>query len=275
MKTFRIFLLSVMLASTTSTALASVVKLYGGDKFSRGISIQQSKDGGFVITGYTSFIGNGEEDVLLLKADAAGDVQWMKTYGGPHSDNGWAVLPTDDSGYIITGFTESLGAGGYDVYVIKTDTAGNALWEKTFGGTGDDRSWDLDRAKGGGYIIVGETASAGKGERDALVLKIDDQGNMLWQKTYGGAKTIAAFLSKQPMTVARSSPESPTASVPETVTPTSLRRTLKEKSGGVRPSEAKRRMSRTRSEAPRMEVSSSPDTTLVLPRAKTMSISSS
>jgi hypothetical protein len=195
----RFTMLGLVLILTISALLAqkSFKKTYGGKNYDRGISVLQTIDGGFIVTGYTRSYGAGKEDVYLVHTDAVGSVRWSKAYGGKESDFGWAVMQTTDKGFIVTGYTNSFGNGGYDVYLVKTDAAGKMLWQKTFGNKLDDRSWDLDKTVDGGFIIVGETEPRKTGERDALLIKTDANGNVQWQKTYGGPGDDRCFSIRQ------------------------------------------------------------------------------
>ena len=113
-------------------------KTYGGSNDDCGCSVQQTQDGGYIIAGVTCSFGAGSTDVYLIKTDANGNVEWTKTYGGSDEDYGYSVQQTQDGGFIIAGETESFGAGGFDIYVIKTDAYGNVEWTKTYGGSSDD-----------------------------------------------------------------------------------------------------------------------------------------
>ena len=159
---------------------------FGGDSLDLGYSVQQTNDGGYVLTGSTNSYGNGDSDVYLIKTDGNGDSLWTRTFGGENQDFGSSLELTLDGGFIIVGRLEHEN-GDKDVYLIKTDANGDSLWTKTFGGTSLDFGLFVVQTLDGGYIITGTTESFGNGGRDIYLIKTDASGDSLWTKTFGGA----------------------------------------------------------------------------------------
>ncbi|HEU4718687.1 MAG TPA: T9SS type A sorting domain-containing protein [Bacteroidia bacterium] len=175
----------IYLVKTDSLGAIEWTKTYGANGDEVDCFVQQTTDGGFIITARSNSFGAGSTDVYLIKTDPAGNLQWTKTIGGSDWDEGHAVLQTPDGGYIHTGYTRSFGAGGDDVYLMKNDSAGNLLWTKTYGGAGDEHGHFIQQTIDGGYIIGGETNSFGAGGWDYYLVKFDVSGNLQWSKTYG------------------------------------------------------------------------------------------
>ncbi len=247
-------------------------KTYGGSKDDRGQSVVQTKDGGFALTGYSQsndgdasnneglhdnwivkldpsgvleweksfgfsghdhsydilhtedngffFVGflditsaradgntekansltrHGIGEFWGTKIDDKGDLQWRGYFGGTNNDRAHAVVQADDGGFVMTGFTESDDfditntRGSYDFWVVKVDDKGNFVWESSFGGSGIEISQDIAKTTDGGYVITGNTFSSdtdvskNNGESDIWLIKVDDAGQLVWEKSFGGS----------------------------------------------------------------------------------------
>jgi len=172
-------------------------RTFGGKGYDAAVSVQQTSDGGYVIAGTTFTYGAGGSDSWLLKTDANGNKVWDRTFGGAGNESAASVQQTSDGGYIIAGTTFTYGAGGSDAWLLKTDYKGIRLWDRTFGGAGNESAASVEQTSDGGYIIAGTTSSYGAGGTDAWLLKTDSNGTRLWDKTFGGAGNESAASVQQ------------------------------------------------------------------------------
>ena len=142
-----------------------------------GYSVQQTSDGGYIVAGTTNSFGAGSGDFLVIKLYSDGNIEWARTLGGSSVEYAYSIQQTSDGGYIVAGTTNSLGAGPWDVLVIKLYSDGNMEWARTLGGPSFDYAYSIQQTSDGGYIVAGYTASFGAGASDFLVIKTQD-GNM-------------------------------------------------------------------------------------------------
>ena len=177
---------NVYLIKTNASGETLWTRTYGGTDYDGGSSVRQTSDGGYIIAGHTNSFGCVNHDVYLIKTKASGETLWTRTYGGTGADYGESVQQTAD-GYIVAGFTSSFGAGNSSVYLIKTDSLGDTLWTKTYGGEDDEFGHSIQQTSDGGYIIAGHTGPSGSGDRDVYLVKTTALGETLWTRTYGGA----------------------------------------------------------------------------------------
>jgi uncharacterized delta-60 repeat protein len=203
-----ITLLALCLIGTLSYAQQAPAiqwqKCLGGTAWDYASSIQTTSDGGYIVAGSTrstngDVTGNhGITDAWVVKISSTGSLQWQKALGGTNNDYAQSILPTADGGYIMAGYTTSTDGdvignhGSKDVWIVKLNSTGTLLWQKTLGGTGDDYGRNIQSTSDGGFIIVGDTNSPNgditvyQGDADAWVVKLSSTGSLQWQKNLGG-----------------------------------------------------------------------------------------
>jgi len=211
----KIYLMGIMLlAYALSHAQSPLVKQwdfrFGGTVYDYVNSFQQTRDGGFILGGYSTSGISGDKtqpswgnlDYWIVKIDANGTKQWDKRYGGIDQDVLSTVLQTTDGGYIVGGYSLSEANGdktqmsrGYnDYWIVKTDSMGNKIWDKRYGGAFDDLLVSMYQTSDGGYILGGYSGSGiggdktqiNRGFNDYWLVKTDSLGTVLWDKDYGG-----------------------------------------------------------------------------------------
>jgi Beta-propeller repeat len=159
-----------------------------GDDVARGITTDAFDN--VYITGYTNSFDNGSTQIFLLKYTGFGDLLFSKIWGGVKNDYGAGVVADNLGNVYVVGTTNSLGAGGSDVVLLKYDSSGNLLYQKTWGGTQNDFGTGVAVDAGGYVYVTGYTYSLGPtpGIASVFLLKYDPFGNLLFQKTWGGIK---------------------------------------------------------------------------------------
>ena len=161
-------------------------KTYGGSSWDYLNSLVLTSDGGALLGGKTSSSGAGGSDMYLVRVDEDGTKRWEKTYGGPYSDSIYSLALTPDGGALLGGLTYSSGTDISDMYLVRVNGDGNKLWEKTYGGSENDSIYSLAVTPDGGALLGGLTYSSGAGGSDMFLVRVDEEGNKLWEKTYGG-----------------------------------------------------------------------------------------
>jgi len=170
---------------------------YGGPGMDGGFSIKQTGDSCYIAAGFVESASDNTFDCFVFKIDSLGNSIWERTYGGPADDVAYSVEEAADGGYIMVGYTESFGSGQYDVYIVRTESNGDSLWARTYGGEQTDDGSVIRRISNDEYIIAGRTSSYGAGQLDIYLLKIDDYGDTVWTTTCGGVSYDRAFALQQ------------------------------------------------------------------------------
>jgi hypothetical protein len=186
----------------------------GGSEEDYAYSLTPSQDGGYVVAGH-SFSSDGDvtghhgdaltQDVWITKINGSGSLQWAKSFGGSYQDGARSIKTTADGGYIVAGFNASTDGDvsghhglsqSYDYWVLKLNLSGGLQWQKSLGGTHDDIAYAVEQTPDGGYIVAGISQSnngdvtvhySGNSTYDWWIVKLDANGNLVWQKTLGGS----------------------------------------------------------------------------------------
>ena len=185
-------------------------KSFGFSGADTGYAITETNDNGFLLTGVLDVSASGGQgnksvqkhaggDVWVIKLDESGNKQWQNYYGGTFTDTPFGVTKTNDNGFLICAssdsndFNISNNKGQYDFWIFKIDANGTLFWEKNFGGSEIEEPRDICKTNDGNFMIVGDTRSNDKdvfknnGAADLWVVKINTDGNLLWEKTFGGS----------------------------------------------------------------------------------------
>lgn len=161
-------------------------KTFGGTATDRGRAIKETRDGGFIAAGATESKGAGEFDAWILRLDKKGELIWDRHFGGPGTDWASGVVQTRDGGFAVAAYTTPAPGAPFLAWIIKLDADGKTLWERRFGGAATDWATDIAETTDGHLGISGYTESKGAGNADIWVLMLDEQGELLWEKTFGG-----------------------------------------------------------------------------------------
>lgn len=174
-----------VLIGFVSNGQISFFKLYSDSGDDAGHGIIQLEDSSYIVTGSSSsFLASGSQ-AFLLHVDSMGNYLWSTHYGGTEAEVGRRVMHLPGDGYYIAGYTNSIGAGGYDYYLVKTNESGVQQWEKAYGKSGWERVNDAALTSDDGVIMVGETNSNPTDNKDAYIVRTDNNGDTLWTKTFG------------------------------------------------------------------------------------------
>jgi len=169
-----------------STGSLEWSRAIGGTNTDYGFSGVQTFDGGYAAIGATISFGAGGWDLFLVKFDSTGLLEWSRAVGGLSAEYGRSVVQTADSGYAVVGQTASLGAGSYDLLLLKFSSTGSLEWSRAVGGTDWDENWSIIQTSDGGYAVAGFTRSFGAGDYDLFLAKFNSTGSPEWSRAVGG-----------------------------------------------------------------------------------------
>ncbi len=175
----------VLLAISSHAQSPAFFKLFSNQGDDAGEGVIQLPDSTYMITGASSSFLSGGGQAFLLHIDTVGNYIWSGHYGGEESEGGRRVLHKPGNGYYIAGYTNSIGNGGFDMYLVKTDEFGVQEWEKAYGDYGWERVHDAALTSDTGLIMVGETSSNPNEDVDAYIVRTDRNGDILWTKKFG------------------------------------------------------------------------------------------
>jgi len=194
-----VLLFSFSLIATVHASSPVWSQIFGGSEHDAVYDVVETFDEGFALAGYTSSFGVGEADFWLIKTDANGVMQWNKTYGGASSDLAFCLVTADDGGFVLAGQTFSFDVN--DFLLVKTDSFGNLQWNKTYSGIGIEAAHCLVKTSDGGYALAGSSGTpsnpahypVAEGRTDFYLVKVDSNGNLEWNQTYGGDHNEVAY----------------------------------------------------------------------------------
>ena len=157
--------------------------------------VLSAPDGGYILAGNDETAFEVTANAWVIRLDRLGNTLWKRTYGGKYYDVASAITAVPSGGYLLAGYTNSKGAGYSDGWAVRLDEKGNTLWERTFGGRREDKAFAVIPAdgNGGGFLLVGRTSSRGAGKSDAWAIRLDDEGNKIWERAVGGSEWDVAY----------------------------------------------------------------------------------
>lgn len=175
----------IWIVKLSSSGILQWQYAYGGTDADLGRSIQQTSDGGYILAGQTSSFGAGKSDILVMKLNPDGSIDWSKTFGTASSDGASSIIQASDGGFLVAGATYAFNTYG-DIWILRLDYSGNILWQRRYNNSlfpTIPSSDSVAQTSDGGFVLAGATTRT---QYSLFILKIDANGNSLWQKLYGG-----------------------------------------------------------------------------------------
>lgn len=181
----RIILLCLLLPLYGFAQPATELKVnFGGDGFDRALFLQQLSDGGYILCGYTNSYGS-DDDILLIKTNPEGEIRWQKNFAHHKNDIGWGVIELPDKSLMVHGSTAGTDSLEDDILVLKLDKNGNEYWRKTFGNRQHERTTHMLLTRDGYLTLIGQRNAISGNDINSYVLKIDLNGKLISERTYG------------------------------------------------------------------------------------------
>ena len=196
MKNLVIISLLMLLIPTISFSQYNIDwdEAYGGIKNEAANKLIPTKDGGYLVVGYTESQGSGKKDGWLIKVSKTGEQLWDVTYGGEKDDELFEVMEWGIGEFLLAGYTESKGAGDKDFWLIMVDKEGRQTWDTTYGGKDENIAKSMIKTQDGNLLICGESKSYSAGAKDIWLVNVDMKsqgkgfGKLLWKKNLGGTE---------------------------------------------------------------------------------------
>ncbi|KQC14197.1 MAG: hypothetical protein APR63_14905, partial [Desulfuromonas sp. SDB] len=197
---------NIVLSKINSYGDSQWVKVYGNELGLKniGFAVKQIDDGGYILSGFTKyqFTQLDTADIYIIRTDLQGNLRWSKIFsinqsGEIDADIGYSITQTIDKGIIVAGTAHWVSNNNNDMYILKLDSMGNKEWERMFGGLYKDEAHSIQQCEDRGYIIAGFTASFGSGGYDVYLLKTDEYGLKIWDRTFGGVEDEGAYYVQQ------------------------------------------------------------------------------
>jgi hypothetical protein len=180
-----LFFLFVLLNVSNAKGQETFQKNFGGNKFERALFLTHTSDGGYMTTGYSSSF-SGNYDIHIVKLDDKANIEWQKSFGNDKTDIGWGVKELKDKSYLVLGAV-GIDSTNDDIWIARLDKNGNKLWEKTYGSKVYERCTQMLSTSDGNFLLIGQRNVEPGKNIDSYILKIDIDGNLIWEKCFGGS----------------------------------------------------------------------------------------
>jgi uncharacterized delta-60 repeat protein len=183
----------VLISKYNTSGTIQWQRTLGLGAFEEGYSIAVDSSGDVYVTGYTTSQGAGASDVLIIKYNTSGTIQWQRILGGMTNDFGQGIAVDSSGNVYVGGYTASQGSGAQDILITKYNTSGTIQWQRVLGGSGGDIGYGIAVDSSGNVYVGGRTDSQGSGGYDLLITKYNTSGTIQWQRILGGASNDICY----------------------------------------------------------------------------------